>query len=364
MSVETEKNILWYFFTKMDKFDENNAASMMNLVDREMQYTSRIGKENLIMTSEKSMEHHNLRYNTIELDFTMSLEYKELKWTLNISLRFGKNATENDLFQNKFRFMMDDYTMDKDTLMDMEMEEDVTFSDIMRNGESIEKLDTYFLEKKWLKSKFLVPQNKKNTGEQMKDLANYNESFGNMGLLETIGTVLNVSKGTLSTHSEEEEETEEPALASKGLLQSMGMISEMMREIMNESPSESQDLDVSERVNVIKLMDRVISQNFRQTVNLDMAKFKEMYKVFKRQSKMEEFHNFVITVISSHYNNAISDGMIMVLYNIILKKMSHAVVIVPSNNVKKPRSLVIPDRYKFLSSVSENLDTLDFVNNF
>jgi hypothetical protein len=359
----------WYVFSDKTTVDEVENSRMFNLVEREMAYLSSKGFSNICMTNQNVLKKSELRFDFMNMMFCPSIYFKELKWTINIEFLFQVDNNNEDIFKNKFRLYSDTYTMDRKKLMGLEMDEDGDYllEDLLRESVGIHQLDDMFLEKGWIKDKFLVWKSEKNTKENMKDIQDYNESFGNMGLLETVGSVMSSNKNITEEQEEIGEDTEYmkdvSILVGEEMMESARKMAEMMRNISKEIDHEDEGINIRDRVSVIKTMDRIVNDTFKQSTDIDIIVFKKMYKSCKKANKMDDCHSMIIKCIEDYYDEEISDGMIMILYNIIIKRMSHLVQITPYNDLKKLKMDNMPNMFKFIKSKKEILEMEEFFEN-
>jgi hypothetical protein len=311
------------------------------------------------------MIHSGLTYIYSDLDLKFDIKYKDVRWNMMIHMDVGKSRNFNKNFMFEFMYYGDEYTMDKEALMEIEVDEDTTFRDLYSESVSIYGLDAIFLERGWLKNKFLKEDKEFNTKEEMNNLMEYNKSFGSSSLISSIRLLgpMTSDSTMISSMERTEEEDKMTEIVGEEVMDSAKRMSEYLRDAMNKDYEEEVDVDKTERMKVITMMDQLITSAFKEDVMLDTHKFKQLYKNFKVERRLPEMHSFIIKQISEFYENRISDGMLMVLYNIVVKSMSHLVPMTTSNNIRKSKYKTIPNNMKFIQSVAENEEMREFIRN-
>jgi len=338
---------------EMNIDDNPNSVVLMRYVeenkDRNIYY----------LTKDKYSETTGLSYSIMEKNnFLYMAEKKEMtsKWILKLKVVNSKDMYKKSLFPKSkflgnivkngieavFNLMEDRYSVSQDSLKNIRMElmgyYENNLMDAIHEPPSVEILDKILLDKGWI-SQDLFREKEDESEEAMRryDISEINKQMAQANIMDLI------PKLTRIMEANENQSSTESSNDVLGFQDYLGVSLSSIKKSLIQSRSfeeseENPDNEILsyERISVMKYVEKVVHSTVNSFIRFQTQVAKTRYEDMLNSQFPEAFHNMLLWEIRYNYPN-LSDTMSLMVYNILLKKITTNTLISPMDSLK-PRN--------------------------
>jgi len=340
-AVEFKNKVELHLWTDSILDKDNKSPMLISILRR---YLDELEEKNMkvyYMTKRKYSELYNLHYDTLDLKFMTEVKYNITNWTLKLNITNREELEFNRFKLNcqEYNILTDRYTVDDKTLMEIEVldqyNETVRVQDLMNDIPDILSLDKIFLKNNWIQE-IKLPEGAVSERED-KDkfkVSALNESFGMSNIHNTLSSMFDLSALRRETEDIEEEDT----IVMEKVPETSIMNTVMSAFLKVEDSGDELTVEYSpyERNSIMKEIDYLTTASVRTSITVYKDKMKEFIQYVKRSNRdMSVFHNMLLWQIRDAFDYNISDTMLVVVYNIILKGSVSTLEMMPATSLKK-----------------------------
>jgi len=370
IAIESTKEVTFCIYSNYKEIDEVVCFPILSMIKREMVDYEARGYEVFMQDAPYRMNKSGYMYIYSKLSFLSKVVHKDLNWYMNLHFRVGHVEDTDTTKIYTFKFFNDKYTMNKKDLNSVEMDDDLTLGEMLEDPPRISEIDHILLSKGWISKSILKNKEVSDSETSMDELRNYNESFGNLGLENTIGKMVSGYKfeeefEDIKTEIDLNDEKEDSMSAMR---QAAIEVHKALKGFMSTNDDFEESVNLKERLSIIKVMDKMVTNAFEQSVTVDRDLIKKMYQVFSRNQNTMGFHNFLLSQIRWYYykeeSTDLSDGTLLMIYNILIKKYCNTLSLFPSNSLEKTPLREFKENTMILKNIKERRDLEDIAEEF
>nr|QJW70347.1 RNA-dependent RNA polymerase [Erysiphe necator associated negative-stranded RNA virus 14] len=337
-------------------YDEMNIDDNPNMVVL-MRYVEENKNRNLYyLTKEKMSDTTGLMFSLMDKKgFMFMAEKKEMvsKWTLKLKVvnsmemlkksKFPKSKFLGNIVKNgiegSFSLMDDRYSVSQDSLKNIKVElfghYENNLLDAIHDPPSIEVLDKILLDKSWISMDlFKEKEDESEESSRKYDISEINKQMAQANIMDLIPKLTRIMEANENHSSNESEETKMNFDSFLGA--GLGAIKKSL--LQSRSYEESDDnpdneILAYERISVMKYVEKVVHSACNSFIRFQSQIAKTRYEDMLNNQFPEAFHNMLLWEIKYNYQN-ISDTMLLMIYNILLKKITTNSMISPMESLK------------------------------
>jgi hypothetical protein len=286
--------------------------------------------------------------------FKTSVDMKSLKWTMFLHLKI-KNIAQKELELPKISLMSDNYTVSNKLLESTEFSEGRNLFDFFYNNTSMIELNDKLEELKWIENDILPAKEEVTTVYKNEVKNDINNTFGLTAMTNVFSSLLGFFKDDENKSYQYDYMNEEDVmLLNKKSGMDKGMLKAMIQNFQakGEREQEAKEIDPSERISIINLLDKILTTRMEEEVIIDSKKLISFYQMCKKKDKMQIFVQAVMNQIWDMYEGNICESLLLMLVNIVIKKNINLVKVNLNNmTLYKPDTfqIRISDSSKFLN---------------
>nr|WEY04120.1 RNA-dependent RNA polymerase [Heterobasidion irregulare negative-stranded RNA virus 1] len=296
-------------------------------------------------------------------------KYKTLKWELSLVVSTDKEFRESYYF----KLCEDNYTVSIKSLKSVPMSDNLNNNmyDFLFERNSIVELDEYYTKMGWIKKDMFMSgkrsEEKKKNSEEVKDI---NLKFGLHDSLDKFSK--------LWADIKEESDSNEEGDDKIRIMYDMGRVrmenlSDVVRAMVDNvkrvQHHEIYDVEVSEeskRMSIVNLMDRAVTITVSQELELNNVRLIDLFKrVSHSPTRTSVLLQTILNTIQSMYNFSLSDGMSLMILNVLVKRVSNLHRINTNDAIYKkpgPRDIILPTKMSIITMKKENeMDEMSFL---
>jgi len=340
-AVEFKNKVEFHLWTNMTLNKNNQSQMLISIIKR---YLDELEEKNIkvyFMTDKKYSELYNIFYDTMDLKYNTEVKYNITNWTLKLNITNLEEVEFNRFKTNcqEYNILTDRYTVDDKTLMETkiinEYDEVIRVKELLNDIPDILSLDKIFLKNNWIQEIKLQDgtMGEKDNKDKYKVTA-LNESFGMSNVHNTLSNMFD-----LSVLAKEQMSSDEFPTLTMEKVPEMNLMSSVMAAFMKiENNDDELTIEYSpyERNSIMKEIDFLTTESVKMSVTVYKDKMKEFIKYAQNSGRnLAMFHNMLLWQIRDAFNYEISDTMLVIIYNIILKGNISTLEMMPVMNLRR-----------------------------
>jgi len=345
-----------------DPEKEFSSELLMSIFHRYMFEMTSTGYSLWFIRKDFRSEELKVSYAVMPLYFRVRFDYGAVTWKAH--MEFKVQDYEDDsvydfcstlIYEDPYTIRMSD--LEEMTFMTEDFEE-LAVRDMLSETTDILTLDRMFKSLKWTMEDFL-PDSKRDFSDKKitmeegrRQVAEINKNFGLQNMKDTLMAVIGSNVLT----------AERPNLGGREDTDEVVFMSAFLSGKDNESGAEVVDFNIldtiysslqgkaqkdrkeeeysmeSDRISIIKIMDRMVTESVREYLILNRDTIKNNVRMVRKKPELgDNFHNSLICNIIGLFEDegGISDYMAVMIYNVILKNMASTLNIQASTGLAR-----------------------------
>jgi hypothetical protein len=347
LKVIEENNKVYFNLVSNSNIDKSTKSySMISVIKRLKAEFEEENKEILSQNTLYYSEKLEMMYDMQDLMMKTSVKYEMTNWSMMLMVRLVEDEVfdMNKVNCQEYRLYKDSYTVDNKTLMEMEITDEyddkTKVKDLFLNIPHLVGLDKIFRENKWLEQ-LMLPEASEIPKETRGKMFNMQEFFGITDIRQTLSNMFNVETMKNIKVKKEEDEFDQAKTEAEAFMKmpDSSMLSAVVQALLKvESNEDYLEVEYSmyDKNSIMKTMDYLVSTSMKTSLVIYKDKMRDYYKhVSKTMGSGKVFHNMLLWQINNALDYEVSDTMLILLYNMIMRSTAILLNTKPTTELKK-----------------------------